>query len=139
MIINLITITLPTTMIKIIDGASKKSITFEIIDGYETNDEKSIEKLFDEKLASGITKVNLLVKIDKMNITKSSWKAMWDDGLYVLKHIKNCGHIAIVGNSKLEEFLVTADNTLFGNEKAGRVEKYFYVEDMNNALGWINE
>lgn len=126
-------------MIKIIDGASKKSIAFEIIDGYETNDEKSIEELFNEKLASGITKVNLLVKIDKMNITKSSWKAMWDDGLYGLKHIKNCGHIAIVGNSKLEEFLVTADNTLFGNEKAGRVEKYFYVEDMNNALGWINE
>ncbi len=38
-------------MIKLLDSASKKTIAFEIIDGYETTDKKSIEKLLDEKLA----------------------------------------------------------------------------------------
>jgi len=50
---------------------------------------------------------------------------MWSDGVYAMKHIKNCGRIAIVGDSKFEEFLIKTDNAVFGSEKAGRIEKYF--------------
>lgn len=126
-------------MLKVLEGASEKAIALEIIDGYETDDEKSIEKLFEKKLASGISKVNILMKIDNLKITKSSWKAMWSDGLFAMKHIRNCGHIAIVGNSKIEEFLVKSDNAFFGSKKAGRVEKYFNVADLDKAMGWVNE
>jgi hypothetical protein len=31
------------------------------------------------------------------------------------------------------------DNALFGSEKAGRIEKYFNVSDLDKAMGWINE
>ena len=126
-------------MLKILEGASKKAIALEIIDGYENADEKFIEKQFDEKIAAGITKVNFLVKIDNLSLSKSSWKAMWNDGLYAIKHISNCGRIAIVGDSKIEKFLIKSDNMFFGSEKAGRLEKYFFVEDLDKALGWINE
>jgi len=126
-------------MLNILKGASEKSIAIEIIDGYETVDEKLIEELFEKKLTSGITKVNILMKIDNLSLTKSSWKAMWNDGIYAMKHIKNCGHIAIVGNSKIEEFLVKTDNAFYENKKAGRIEKYFNIEDLNIALGWVNE
>lgn len=126
-------------MLKVLEGASEKAIALEIIDGYETDDEKSIEKLFEKKLASGISKVNILMKIDNLKITKSSWKAMWSDCLFAMKHIINCGHIAIVGNSKIEEFLVKSDNAFFGSKKAGRVEKYFNVADLDKAMGWVNE
>ncbi len=126
-------------MIKILEGASKKTIAVDIIGGYEKNDEKSLEKMFDEKIAAGINKVNLLIKIDKMSITKSSWKAMWSDGIYALKNIKHCGHIAVVGDSTIEGFLVKMDNALFGSEKAGRVEKYFNLTDFDKAMGWVNE
>ncbi len=74
-----------------------------------------------------------------MSLSQSSWKAMWNDGIYGLRHISNCGHIALVGESKLEEFLVKADNIFFGSEKAGRTEKYFNVADMDVAMGWVNE
>ncbi len=126
-------------MIKLLDGANERAIALEIIGGYENDDEKSIEKFFEEKLSVGITTINMLVKIDNMNITKSSWKAMWNDGLYAVKHMKNCGRIAIVGNSKFEEFLIKIDNAFFHSEKSGRSEKYFVTSQLDEAMGWINE
>lgn len=125
-------------MIKIIEGASEKTIALEIEGGYETKDEKHLEQLFDEKLKSGSKQVNLLIKIDGFSLSKSSWKAMWNDSIYGIKHLKNCGRIAIVGESKAEEFMVKVDNAFFGNEKAGRAEKYFHVNDLKVALDWVN-
>ncbi len=126
-------------MIKLLEGASNKSIAFEIIGNYEVSDEKAIEKLFDEKLSEGINKIGFLIKIDGMSFSKASWKALWNDGIYGLKHLKNCSHIAIVGNSKFEEFLVKIDNTFFENKRADRIEKYFDVAKLDIALGWVNE
>ncbi len=126
-------------MLKILDGASNKSIAVEIIDGYMPEDEKTIEKLFDEKVAAGHNQVNLLVIVDNLSFTKSSWKAMWDDSIYAIKHMKHCGRIAIVGHSKFEEFLVKTDNAFFENKKKDRIEKYFDVSDRANAMGWVNE
>jgi len=76
--------------------------------------------MFEERLDSGIEKVNILVKIDKLGITKSSFKAMWEDDIYALKHIKYCGKVAIVGDSKIEELMVKADNLVFGSEAMAR-------------------
>lgn len=125
-------------MINIIENTNNNVIAVEFTNGYSKEDENHLEKLFEEKLAPGITQINILAKIDKLNISKSSWKAMWDDSIYGLKHIKNCGKIAIVGNSKLEEFLIKIDNAFFGNEKKGRKEKYFHVEEMEKALEWVS-
>jgi len=126
-------------MIKILEGASKNTIAIDIIDGYELADEQAIEKMFDEKIAEGISRINFLAKIDQISLTHSSWKAMWKDGLFALKNIKKCGHIAIVGNSKVEEILVKADNVFMQSKKADRAEKYFDVADLDNAMGWANE
>lgn len=126
-------------MLKILEGASQKGIAIEIIGGYEPEDEKKIEKLFDEKVAAGHDKVNLLVKTDKLSLSKSSWKAMWNDGVYAIKQFKHCGRIALVGDSSAEEFMIKIDNAFFKSEKAGRVEKYFEVCDIDKAMGWINE
>jgi hypothetical protein len=125
-------------MIKIIKGASEKTIALEIVGGYETKDEKHLEQLFDEKLKAGLKQVNLLIKIDDFSLTKSSWKAMWNDSIYGIKHIKNCGRIAIVGHSKAEEFMVKIDNAFFGSEKAGRIEKYFQTDNLQEAMAWVN-
>jgi len=126
-------------MIKLLEGASENTIAVDIIDGYEFADEQAIEKMFDDKIAAGITRINFLAKIDQINLTHSSWKAMWKDGLFAIKHMKKCGHIAIVGNSKLEEILVKADNAFMQSKKADRAEKYFDIADLDNAMGWANE
>ncbi len=126
-------------MINFIEGASDKVIAVELTGGYQPDDEKKLEKLFEEKLAKGIKQINFLVKIDKLELGKSSWKAMWDDGMYAMKHMKSCGKIAIVSNKKWEEFLIKVDNAFFESKKTGRIEKYFDVVDLELALGWVNE
>ncbi len=126
-------------MINFIEGASDKVIAVELTGGYQTDDEKKLEKLFEEKLAKGIKQINFLVKIDNLEIGKSSWKAMWDDGMYAMRHMNNCGKIAIVSNKKWEEFLIKVDNAFFESKKTGRIEKYFDVADLELALGWVNE
>lgn len=126
-------------MLKIIDGAGEKAIALELIDGYMPEDEKTIEKLFEEKIAAGHKKVNLLVKMDKLDITHSSWKAMWDDSMYALKHVKNCGRIALVGHSKTEEVLIKIDNMFFENKNKDQGEKYFDISEIDLAMGWVNE
>jgi len=127
-------------MLKTLEGASGNAIAIEIIDGYMPEDEIAIEKLFEEKIAAGHTKVNILIKIDKLVFSHSSWKAMWDDGLYAMKHLKNCGRIAMVGHSKVEEFLIKADNVFFKKLAGGDSgEKYFDITDFDKALGWVNE
>ena len=126
-------------MIKFLEPASDHVIAVEFEDGYTVEDEKNLEKAFEEKLSKGFEKVNLLARIDKLDISHTSWKAMWDDGMYALKHIKNCGKIAIVGHSKVEEILIKMDNSVFGSKKEGRIEKYFDVSELDHAMGWVNE
>ncbi len=125
-------------MIKLLDGVSEKTIAFEITDGYQVEDEKALEVLFEKKLAAGITKINMLAKIDDANLTKSSWKAMMNDSIYALKHIKNCRHIAIVGHSSIQKIIIEADS-LFGNKKADLIEKYFDIADYDKALEWVGK
>jgi hypothetical protein len=126
-------------MITVIKGANPNVIAIEIIDGYKHEEEKSLEEMFEERLDSGIEKVNMLVKLDKLNISKSSFTAMWQDGIYAMKHIKYCGKVAIVGDSKMEEIMVKTDNAFFGSKKEGREEKFFFVDDLDKALDWVNE
>ena len=126
-------------MIKLMETKSNKAIAFEIIGAYETSDEKKLEKFMNDKIKAGINQINILAKIDKMELSKSSWKAMWDDGMYAMTHFKHCGKIAIVSNKDWEAHLVKLDNLFFENKKAGRQEKYFDISDLPNALGWVNE
>nr|NQU89629.1 STAS/SEC14 domain-containing protein [Bacteroidota bacterium] len=126
-------------MIKFLEGTNENALALEIIGKYEVADEKAIEQKFEECLDKGYEKVNLLVKIDSMKIVGSSLKAMWDDGIYAIKHIKHCGRIAVVGDSKVEEFLVKMDNAMFGSKKAGRLEKYFFADELEKALDFVNE
>ena len=126
-------------MIRFIEGTIDNVMALEIIGKYEVADEKAIEQKFEECLDKGFEKVNLLVKIDSLKIVGSSMKAMWDDGIYAIKHIKHCGRIAVVGDSKVEGFLVKMDNTMFGSKKAGRIEKYFFTDEMDKAMDFVNE
>ena len=126
-------------MLTILEGVIEKTIAVEISDKYTVKDEKEIEKMFKEKIPEGHDKINLLIKINDMKLSKSSWKAMWNDGMYAIKHLKNCGRIAVVGDSKIEAFLVKADNAIFGNKKVGTYEKFFYVIDFNKAFDFVNE
>ena len=62
-------------MINILEETKNHVIAIEIIGGYNNDDEKSLEILFEKKLDLGYDKVNILVKLDQLDLLKTSWKA----------------------------------------------------------------
>lgn len=126
-------------MINILKETKNNVIAIEIIDGYNNDDEKSLEILFEKKLDLGYDKVNILLKLDQLDLLKTSWKAAWHDGMYAVKHIKHCGKIAVIGHNKFEAFGVKLDNAIFGSKKKGRIEKYFDIENIKDAFDFVNE
>jgi len=113
-------------------------LALEAYGGFTEVDEKFCQKLFSQKLEQGFDKVNILVKIDEVKITKSSIKALLEDLVWTMRNYKKMGRLAIVSNSPILEKLVVIDNFFYANEKEGRLERYFSISEMNKALDFIN-
>ena len=119
-------------MFAVLDGSEGNVLGVELSGAYTKNDVEAFEKAFEGCLKSG-DKVNLLVKIDGLNIGSSEFGAFWEDCRYSLKNIDKIGLIAVVGHSRFEEILVKMDNMFFADSKKGREERYFDVSEIDKA------
>ena len=109
----------------------------EISGEYTKENVEELEKIFQGKVAEGHNRLNLLFKIDNLNIGKIHLNAFIEDSKYALKHMDQMRHLAIVGDSKLEKVLIELDNKLFGKNKDELIEKYFNVADIDKAWEFI--
>lgn len=112
-------------------------LAIEVIDGFDETDEKLCQKFFDEKLEKGFATVNVLVKLDELKITHSSTKAFMEDIIWTLRNYKKMGHLAIVAHSKILKVLVPIDNLFFQRASKGRLERYFDVSQMDEAIAFV--
>lgn len=126
-------------MITKLDSTKDYVLAIEVAHEYVHEDVEKCKQWFEEKLAGGITKVNFLVKADQLPIMHVSCKAFWEDGLFALRHIKNMGHMAIIGHGKMEKIMVGMDGALFNRAKQGLIERYFDVTDMDKAWEFVNQ
>ena len=113
-------------------------LAFEVIDAFTETDEKLARKLFNEKLAQGYDKVNVLIKFDEYKVLKTEFKAFFEDLAFIIKKFDKLGRLAFVGHSKLMEALVPVDNMFFKNKTEDREERYFDVSEIDNAYKFIN-
>ena len=81
--------------------------------------------------------MNVLIKIDRMELAESRLNALIEDSMYAWKHKEQLRHVAVVGHSKLEKFLIEMDNWMFGNEEEEVVERYFDVADLDKAWEFV--
>ena len=125
-------------MIEQIKTFKTNTIAIEVIDGFNETDEKLCQKFFQEKLDEGFDQVNVLVKIDEMKVSHSSAKAFMEDTIWALRNYKKIGHLAIVAHSKITKALVPIDNIFFQRASKGRLERYFDVSQMDEALKFVN-
>lgn len=125
-------------MFKVLEGSEGNVLGIEISSEYTKEDVEAFRKAFEEKIAEGHDRVNVLAKIDRLNLGKIHVNAFIEDSMYALKHLDQLRHIAIVGDSKLEKVLVELDNKLFGKKKRELVEKYFDVADIDRAWEFVN-
>ena len=124
-------------MYQVLEGSEGNVVGVEISGEYTKEDVKELEKIFEGKVAEGYDRLNLLFKIDNLNIGKIHLNAFIEDSKYALKHMDQMRHLAVVGDSKLEKVLVELDNKLFGKKKEELIEKYFNVADIDKAWEFV--
>lgn len=124
-------------MFKVLEGTGGAVLAVEISGSYTTGDVEQFEKAAEAQLAQGNQRLNILVKIDRLDLLKIEPKAFFKDAKYALGHIRQMRHLAIVGDSKLEEVLVKLDNLIFGREKQELIEKYFDVANLDQAWEFV--
>ncbi len=124
-------------MFQILDGSEGNVVGVEISGEYTKKDVKELEKIFEGKVAEGHDRLNLLFKIDNLNIGKIHVNAFIEDSKYAMQHMDQMRHLAVVGDSKLEKVLIELDNKLFGKKKEELIEKYFNVADIDKAWEFI--
>ena len=124
-------------MYQVLEGSEGNVVGVEISGEYTKEDVEELEKIFEGKVAEGYDRLNLLFKIDNLNIGKIHLNAFIEDSKYALKHMDQMRHLAVVGDSKLEKVLIELDNKLFGKKKEELIEKYFNVADIDKAWEFI--
>lgn len=124
-------------MIEQIKTFEDNVLAIEVIDGFDETDEKLCQKFFDEKLEKGFATINVLVKLDELKIAHSSTKAFMEDIIWTLRNYKKMGHLAIVAHSKILKALVPIDNLFFQRASKGRLERYFDVSQMDEAMAFV--
>lgn len=124
-------------MFKRLKGSVGNVLAVEISGEYTKADVEKFIKAFEKKLSYGHDQINVLVKLDKLKLSKIKPAAFVKDCRYALKNIKQLRHIAVVGNSKFEKAMVSVDNLLLGSKKKQRVEKYFNVRQIKKAWEFV--
>lgn len=117
---------------------NKNILAFEIIDGFTETDMKLAHKFFEEKLET-FEQVNILVKCDKLKMSETSINAFFEDILYLLRHYKKMGHLAIVAHSDTLKALVPIDNVFFQRASEGRYERYFDISEIDAAFALVED
>lgn len=124
-------------MFKILDGSEGDVLGVEITGGYTKADVEAFKKAFNDTLGEGIERCNILVKIDEMETGESDLGAFFEDARFALKNIGKMRHIAVVGQSPIIKALVGADDFLFGDKEKELVERYFDIEDLEQAWKFV--
>ncbi|PWI29192.1 STAS/SEC14 domain-containing protein [Flavobacteriaceae bacterium LYZ1037] len=124
-------------MIEHLKTFETNTLAFEVIENFSETDEKLAQKFFKEKLDKGFNTVNVLVKIDEYKMSNTQAKAFFEDIIFILRHYKNLGHLAIVAHSKVLKAFVPIDNMFFERASKGRKEQYFDVSQLDEAFKFV--
>ncbi len=125
-------------MIEKLETNAPNALALQVIDGFSETDEKLCQKYFDQKLTEGCDHVNVLVKVDELNIHHIEARAFLKDLVWTLNHYKQMGHLAIVGHSNVLKNLIKADNLFYQNKNKGRLERYFDISELNEAMAFVD-
>ena len=112
-------------------------MALEIVEGFTKADYELVEKWANAKREQGFTKMNLLLKLDKLTISDTSLKAFLDQTLKLMKNFKQIGRIAVVAQSKILKKVVPIENFFLQTFNKGREERYFDVEEIEKAFAFV--
>lgn len=124
-------------MIEQLDTFPGNTLAIEVIDGFTETDQKLLQKLFKDKADAGSKHVHLLVKLDELKIQNSSIKAFMEDIIWELRTFQQMGHLAIVAHSNILKAYIPFDNLFFQRASKDRMERYFDISQMDEAMAFV--
>ncbi|CAM4290520.1 STAS/SEC14 domain-containing protein [Zobellia nedashkovskayae] len=124
-------------MIEKIKTYKGNTLALEVIDEFTGTDEKLAQKFFKEKVEEGFDYVNVLVKLDELNVSKSKTKVFMEDIIWILRNYRQIGNIAIVAHSKILKALIPIDNIFFERLQKGYQERYFDITQLEEAFQFV--
>ena len=114
------------------------ALAITVIDVFTEADQHYLEKLFAEKRKAGHDQVNLLIKLDEAKIGGTGVKAFFEDSLWAVRNYTHLGHVAVVAHSNVIKALVPLDKLFFQRASKGRLERYFDVSQLDEAMAFVD-
>lgn len=124
-------------MFKVLPEGEGHVLGVEVSRGYTKKDMQAFKEAFEQKIAQGHGRINLLIRLDKLNLEKVRVENYIADCNYVLSQGESLRRIAVVGNSEMARAMVTADNLLMAGPKRGITERYFDLADLEQAWEFV--
>lgn len=117
-------------MIEILPQSKDNTVGFKVTTPISLEDLQQIEPKLNQ-LIEQYGKINWLIILDGSFPYYSSWRAFYEDMMWVTKHLKNFGKMAVVGHNPILKTLIKVDGLIFG-------ERYYDISDLDEAWKYIN-
>ena len=126
-------------MITQIKVFKKNALALALDETFTETDVVEIEQLFEEKFNAGYEHVNLLLKVKDMTILKrTDFKTFIHGEAWGFKHFSKLGRCAVVAHSDFIKAVVTVEGKVLHLANAAFEEKYFDLDQLDEALSFID-
>ncbi|MFH2128088.1 MAG: STAS/SEC14 domain-containing protein [Pseudomonadota bacterium] len=124
-------------MFKVMPESGDRLLAVEVLRTYSKKDVEAFDQIMDQWMARAGGRLNMLIRLDRLDLSKVTLDNYIDDCRRALQRRDNLGRIAVVGDSEMARSLVTMDNMIMANAKRGVTERYFSVEDIDEAWAFV--
>lgn len=121
-------------MVEEMPGSGGGVLAVELRRTYNQHDILKMERLLDRRIAEAGGRINLLLKLDALDLGKVDLENYIEDCRRTLERRDNLSRVAVVGDSEMARRLVSMDNLVMANATRGITERYFDVSEI--AAAW---
>lgn len=126
-------------MFEVMPESGGRVLAIRLLRAYSKKDVKAFEKVLDEWIDRVGGQVDMLVKMDGLNLSRVPVENYIEDCRRTLAHRESLRRIAVVGDSDFARNLVNLDNLIMANAAHGITERYFDVEQLEEAWSFLRD
>ena len=124
-------------MFEVMPESGGRVLAIRLMHAYSKKDILAFEKVLEEWIDRVGGQLDMLVKLDGLNLSRVPLENYIEDCRRTLAHRESLRRIAVVGDSDFARKLVSLDNLIMANAVHGITERYFDVEQLEEAWSFL--
>ncbi|BEQ17126.1 STAS/SEC14 domain-containing protein [Desulfoferula mesophila] len=124
-------------MFEVMPESGGRVLAVRLLQAYSKKDVLAFEKLLEEWIDRVGGQLDMLVKLDGLNLRRVPVENYIEDCRRTLAHRESLRRIAVVGDSDFARSLVSLDNLIMANAAHGITERYFDVAQLEEAWSFL--